>query len=177
MNRELFAEKMSELPVYIYDFFDPRELEFSERIRWICQSECPKYGTTWACPPGVGTVPECREKCLSYSECLLISSIAEVEDISDIDETLATRPAHEELTEQVAALLREQGVQPYILSPQACAICSRCAILDGQPCRHPDRMHPCVESHGINVVPILERLGLEFQFGCNVVTWISLLFF
>ena len=85
MNRELFARKLSELPVYIYDFFDPRELEFSERIRWICQTECPKYGTTWACPPGVGTVPECREKCLSYSQCLLISSIAEVEDISDID--------------------------------------------------------------------------------------------
>ena len=106
MNRELFARKLSELPVYIYDFFDPRELEFSERIRWICQTECPKYGTTWACPPGVGTVPECREKCLSYSQCLLISSIAEVEDISDIDETLATRPSHEELTEQVAALLR-----------------------------------------------------------------------
>ena len=38
-------------------------------------------------------------------------------------------------------------------------------------------MHPCVESHGINVVPILEKLGLEFQFGSNVVTWISLLLF
>ena len=102
---------------------------------------------------------------------------AEVEDIANIDETLATRPEHEALTEQVAALLREQGVQPYILSTQACAICTRCAILDNQPCRHPDKMHPCVESHGINVVPTLEQLGLDFQFGSNVVTWISLLFF
>lgn len=177
MNRELLEEKLSELPLYIYDFFDPKDLEFSERVRWICQSECPRYGTTWACPPGVGSVAECREKCLSYSECLLISSIAEVEDIANIDETLATRPEHEALTEQVAALLREQGVQPYILSTQACAICTRCAILDNQPCRHPDKMHPCVESHGINVVPTLERLGLDFQFGSNVVTWISLLFF
>ncbi|MDY3224275.1 MAG: DUF2284 domain-containing protein [Candidatus Faecousia sp.] len=177
MNRELLEEKLSELPLYIYDFFDPKDLEFSERVRWICQSECPRYGTTWACPPGVGSVAECREKCLSYSECLLISSIAEVEDIANIDETLATRPEHEALTEQVAALLREQGVQPYILSTQACAICTRCAILDNQPCRHPDKMHPCVESHGINVVPTLEQLGLDFQFGSNVVTWISLLFF
>ena len=88
------------------------------------------------------------------------------------DELLA-----EELTEQVDALLREQGVKPYILSTQACAICDRCAILDDQPCRFPEKMHPCVESHGINVVPILERLGLEFQFGSNVVTWISLLLF
>lgn len=177
MNRELLEEKLSELPLYIYDFIDPQELEFSERIRWICQNECPKYGTTWACPPGVGTVAECAARCRRYRNCLLISTIAEVEDIADIDQTLATRPEHEELTEQVAALLREQGVEPYILSTQACAICARCAILDHQPCRFPEKMHPCVESHGINVVPVLEKLGLEFQFGANIVTWISLLLF
>ena len=177
MNRELLEAKLSELPLYIYDFIDPGELEFSQRIRWICQNECPKYGTTWACPPGVGTVAECQARCMGYRNCLLISSIAEVADIADIDETLATRPAHEALTEQVGAILSEQGIQPYILSTQACAICERCAILDDQPCRFPEKMHPCVESHGINVVPILERLGLEFQFGANVVTWISLLLF
>ena len=177
MNKKRLEEKLSELPLYIYDFIDPQELEFSERIRWICQNECPKYGTTWACPPGVGTVAECQKKCVVYHNCLLISSIAEVTDIADIEETLATRPAHEELTEQVGELLKEQGVQPYILSTQACAICDRCAILDNQPCRFPEKMHPCVESHGINVVPILERLGLEFQFGSNVVTWISLLLY
>ena len=177
MNRELLEERLSELPLYIYDFIDLGELEFSERIRWICQNECPKYGTTWAWPPGVGTVEACRERCMGYQNCLLISSIAEVQDIADIEETLATRPAHEALTEQVADILRDQEVQPYILSTQACAICARCAILDNQPCRFPEKMHPCVESHGINVVPILEKLGLEFQFGSNVVTWISLLFF
>lgn len=177
MNRELLEERLSELPLYIYDFIDLGELEFSERIRWICQNECPKYGTTWACPPGVGTVEACRERCMGYQNCLLISSIAEVQDIADIEETLATRPAHEALTEQVADILRDQEVQPYILSTQACAICDRCAILDNQPCRFPEKMHPCVESHGINVVPILEKLGLEFQFGSNVVTWISLLLF
>ena len=41
MNRERLEAKLSELPLYIYDFIDPRELEFSERIRWICQNECP----------------------------------------------------------------------------------------------------------------------------------------
>ena len=63
------------------------------------------------------------------------------------------------------------------LSTEACAICDRCAILDGLPCRHPDKMHPCVESHGINVIPVLEQCGMEFQYGQNVVTWMSLLFF
>ena len=177
MNRELLEEKLSELPLYIYDFFDPRELEFSSRIRWICEHECPMYGKSWACPPGVGTVDTCRQICMAYDHCLLISSIVEVRDIADMEETLATRPEHEALTEQVRELMKQQGVDPFILSTEACTVCDRCAILDGQPCRFPEKMHPCVESHGINVVDVLEKRGLEFQFGANVVTWVSLLFY
>ena len=177
MNRELLEEKLADLPLYIYDFLDPGELEFNDRIRWICQHECPMYGRSWACPPGVGSVESCKAKCLGYENCLMISSIAEVADITDIRETLATRPEHEALTNEVRDRMRQLGVEPYILSTEACALCERCAILDGQPCRFPEKMHPCVESHGINVVPVLESRGLEFQFGANVVTWISLLFF
>ena len=177
MNKELLEQQLSELPLYIYDFFDPRELEFSSRIRWICEHECPMYGKSWACPPGVGSVDTCRQVCMAYDHCLLISSIVEVRDIADMEETLATRPDHEALTEQVRELMQAQGVDPFILSTEACTICDRCAILDGEPCRFPEKMHPCVESHGINVVDVLEKRGLEFQFGANVVTWISLLFY
>lgn len=177
MNRELLEEQLAQLPLYLYGFLDPKELEFSQRIRWICEHECPMYGKSWACPPGVGSVDRCREKCLGYEQCLMIATVTEVADISDIRETLATRPEHEAVTNQVRDLLRQQGVEPYILSTEACDVCQRCAILDGQPCRMPGKMHPCVESHGINVIPMLESRGLEFQYGENVVTWISLLFY
>lgn len=177
MNKEILEEKLAQLPLYGYFFIDPKSLEFNQRIRWICQNECPMYGKTWACPPGVGEVESCKAKCLGYENCLMIATITEVEDISNIDETLATRPEHEEITNQVRDILRELGVEPYVLSTEACTICSRCAYLDGQPCRHPEKMHPCVESHGINVVPIMEENGLGFQFGSNIVTWLSLLLY
>ena len=177
MQREALEQKLAELPLYSYDFLSPEELEFSDRIRWICQHECPMYGKTWACPPGVGEVESCKAKCLSYDSCLMIATITEVSDISSIEQTLDTRPEHEKITNQVRDAMRELGVSPYILSTQACAICERCAFLDGMPCRMPEKMHPCVESHGINVIPMLESRGLDFQYGSNVVTWISLLFF
>ena len=177
MDREKLEAELAELPLYEYFWFDTGELVFSDRIRWICEHECPMYGTTWACPPAVGAVEECRKKCMSYPECLMIASVTEVSDISDIDETLATRPAHEKLTNRVRDEMRELGVRPFILSTEACTICSRCAYLDGLPCRMPGAMHPCVESQGINVIPLLEKFGLEFQYGENVVTWVSLLFF
>ena len=177
MDREVLNARLSELPLYIYDHIDISELEFSDRIRWICEHECPMYGRSWACPPGVGTVGQCRSRCRGYKNCLMISTITEVEDIANMEETLATRPDHEAVTNEVLEILKELGEDPYVLSTEACTLCERCAILDKEPCRFPEKMHPCVESHGINVVPMLESRGLEFQFGCNVVTWISLLFY
>ena len=177
MDKNLLEQQLSELPLYTFFYIDPAQLEFSDRIRYICQAECPRYGKSWACPPGVGSVTECKAKCLGYQECLVVGTITECLDIADIDETLATRPEHEKLTDQVADMLRDMGVEPYILSTDSCAICENCTFPEGKPCRHRDRMHPCIESHGINIIPTLEENGLEFQYGGNIVTWYSMLFF
>lgn len=177
LDRERLEAQLCELPLYVYHFFDPHELEFSDRIRWICEHECPMYGKSWACPPGTGSVKECEQKCLGYPNALLISTIAEVRDISNIEETLAARPEHEAITNEVRDLFREQDIEPYVLSTESCAECERCAYLDGEPCRFPDRMHPCVESQGINILPLIEELGVAFQYGENVVTWFSILLY
>ena len=177
LNRELLENQLAEFPLFAYGFIDPKKLDFTQRVRYICQSECPMYGKSWACPPAVGSVEECEKKCFAFSNCLMIATITEVADIADIEDSLATRGEHEALTNQIAELLRQQGIEPYILSTEACAECERCAYLDGQPCRFPERMHPCIESHGINVIPTLESLGLDFFYGGNIITWYSLLLF
>ena len=177
LNRPKLEAQLAQLPLLIYDFFDPRELEFSDRVRWICAHECPMYGRSWACPPAVGTVARCRERCLGYESCLLIATAAETENIADMEATLRTREPHERITDEVRELLRQQGIEPYVLSTQACALCERCTVCDGLPCRHPEQMHPCVESHGINLLPKIASLGLSFQQGDNIVTWFSLLFY
>lgn len=177
MNLSALEQQLLELPLYAYFYVDPKTIEFSPRIRYICQTECPMYGKSWACPPGVGEVDACKAKCQSYENCLVIGTITEVQDIANLPETLSTRQEHEALTNQVRQFFREQGAEPYILSTEACAVCERCAFLDGLPCRLPGKMHPCVESHGINIIPTLEENGLEFQYGGNIVTWYSLFFF
>ena len=177
MDKVLLEQQLSELPLYVYTYIDPKALEFSSRIRYICQAECPMYGKSWACPPAVGEVDACKKRCDAYENCLLVGTIVEVNDITNIEETLSTRGPHEEITDLVADMLRAEGEKPYVLSTEACAKCEKCAYLEGKPCIHPDKMHPCVESHGINVIPVLESLGLDFQYGSNIITWFSLLFF
>ena len=177
LNKEILENQLAEFPLFAYGFLDPKKLDFTQRVRYICQSECPMYGKSWACPPAVGSVEECEKKCFAFSDCLMIATITEVADIANIEDSLATRGEHEALTNQIADLLRRQGVEPYILSTEACALCRRCAYPEGQACRFPEKMHPCVESHGINLIPTLEENGMDFQFGGNVVTWVSLLFY
>ncbi len=116
MDFKKLEEGLSALPLYTYFPVKPRELEFSPRIRHICKTECPMYGKTWACPPGVGEISECEKKCRSYENCLVIGTIAEVSYIANLTETLDTRGPHEKLTNQVRDLMRQLGVNPYILS-------------------------------------------------------------
>ena len=118
MNDQKLEEALSGLPLYIYAWVEPESLEFSDRVRWICQHECAMYGTTWACPPGVGTVAECKKKCLSYNKCLLISTISEVADISDLQATLATRGDHEAVTDQWGIFSVPWGRSPIFSPPR-----------------------------------------------------------
>ena len=56
---------------------------------------------------------------MRHKNCLMIATVTEVPDIADITQTLATRADHEDITNQVGGFFREQGVEPYILSPGA----------------------------------------------------------
>ena len=55
-------------------------------------------------------------------------------------------------------------------------ICKKCAYPDA-PCRHPEKMFPCIESYGILVTDLAEKYGISFMNGANVVTWFSLLLY
>ncbi len=175
LDRTILEQQLSELPLFQYAFFSTTELTFTHRVRHICETECPMYGKTWACPPAVGEVEDCREKCLSFPEFLLIATVTEVEDVENMEQTLAARADHEAITRQVTAMVAAQGCETMTLSTEACSVCKECSYPHA-PCRHPERMYPCVESHGILVTELFERFGIEF-FNGNLVTWFSLIFF
>lgn len=176
MDREKIEAELCELPLAQYAWARVEDLTFSERIRHVCETECPMYGKSWACPPAVGSVAECRARCMRFSGALVITTVTEVRDITDMEETLATRAPHEEITRQVKMILEKEAGEVMALSTEACAFCSSCAYLEGKPCRYPERMFPCVESYGIIASDLAEKYGIEF-FSGNLVTWFSVLLY
>ncbi len=176
MNRDFLNAQLAELPLYQYAYIRTEDLMFSDRVRWICEHECPMYGKTYACPPAVGSVEECRARCMRYPDALLIATITEVDDIANIEETLSTRAPHEAITRTVVDMLAPMVDSCMVLSTEACAICEQCAY-PCAPCRFPDRMYPCVESQGIVVTDLAEKTNIDFYAEGNLVTWFSLILY
>ena len=177
LNREKFEDFIASYPIYEYRILDAAQISVQERVRLVCQQECERYGSTWACPPAVGTLKGCENRIHGYEKGIFFSSVAEVSDIMNMEEMLATRDAHEEITTEVAAFLKEQGLDTYTLSTESCDICEECAYPQGKPCRHPERMHPCLESHGVVVNEIVEKEQMEYNLGGNTILWFSMILF
>ena len=172
-----FEEFISQYPIYEYRLLDTKDIQMQERVRIICQQECERYGSTWACPPAVGELSECEKRIKRYPHAVFFSSVAEVSDLLNMEEMLSTRREHEELTTQVGAYIKKQGYEIFILSTESCDICDTCAYKEGKPCRHPDYMHPCLESHGVVVNEIVEREQMEYNLGGNIILWFSMILF
>lgn len=173
MDRPALEARLAQLPVAQYAFFRPADLPFSARVRAVCEADCPRYGKSWSCPPAVGSVEACQARCLAFDEGLVIVTLAEVADPADLEQALATLPAHEEVTRAVAALLREAGGSVLTLGASSCAACGDCTY-PAAPCRRPELLSPCAEGYGIVVTALAEHCGIETQYGPGVLSWFSL---
>lgn len=176
MTKEDIEKKISAYPIFEYAFLDPSEINFYQAVRTICELECPQYGKSWSCPPAVGTLEECKQRCLSYDHGFIFSTISEVSDILNMDEMLATRCEHLEIVEEIKANIFGECDDKLILTAESCAVCETCAYPDAS-CKHQDKMYPCVESHAISVTDICEQHNLSFLNGYNVITWFGMVFF
>ena len=101
MTQTEIEEYITQFPIYQYAFVKPEDIEFNDRVRQICKKECSRYGASWSCPPAVGTVEVCKERCMNYDHVLFFSSIAEVDNIMDMDETLKKKSEHEKITREI----------------------------------------------------------------------------
>lgn len=176
MDRQRIESKIAEFPICAYAFLRIEDIPFKEEVRYICRTECTRYGKSWSCPPAVGTVEECRRRCEPYEGGFLFTSMTEVPDLEDLEGMLSTRTDHEEITRQVRDLFQEECKEVLVLSTESCAICKRCTYPDA-PCRHPDRMFPSLEGYGILVTELAERCDIPFLAEGNLVTWFSLILY
>lgn len=175
MNFKQIEDYITQFPIYQYAFLHTNDIEFHSKVRTICKKECPKYGKSWSCPPAVGSVEKCIDTCKQYPYALLFSSVAEVKEYSNMENLLAMKLEHEEITAQIEQYLKSEAWKCYTLTTDSCSICEKCSY-PKKSCNHPEAMYPCIESHGILLTKSIEENHMDYFMGEQMVLWFSLIF-
>ena len=149
---------------------DINELVFEDWVRNICRDSCRLYNTSWACPPAIGTLQECRERCMRYKHMLLFNRVYPIEDGFDfeaISRAMADFKTAADLFEAYNASILSNSLY---LTNEGCGTCKRCTWPDA-PCRFPGKLHHSLEGYGFNVSKLAAKAGLHYTGGQNTVTF------
>lgn len=163
--------------IFQYGYIKPDIIEFREDIQAICRNNsCRVYGKTWACPPAIGNVDECRQRCNSFDNVFVFSGKYDLEDSFDFE---GMEAAGEEFRRSCEKLFDAvDGVKNgcMILANGGCRRCSECTYPDS-PCRFPEKLFMAFEGHGIIISDVAKAAGINYINGKDTVTYHGALFY
>ena len=152
-------------------FLSIADLAFEEEIRKYCVGNvCRCYNTTWACPPAVCTLEECRERCAAYDSMLLFNCKYLLKSSFDMKGMMAAMKEFKDLADRIDEKMRELPISFMILGNESCGRCKKCTWPD-EPCRFPDKLHHSIEGYGFNVTKLAKAAGLHYNNGEKTVTY------
>ncbi|MDR0469661.1 MAG: DUF2284 domain-containing protein [Peptococcaceae bacterium] len=167
----IFEDIFQSAGVTEYGVVDPKDVEFTEEVRKYCEdNKCRKYGTTWACPPAVGTVDECRARAQSFSRMIVFSVKYDISDSFDFEGMKRGMMAFKSVADSVDDGMKALPGSCLILGNEGCGKCGECTYPDA-PCRFPDKVHGSIEGYGIFVNKLAAQAGIRYNNGPDTITY------
>ena len=174
---ESLKDKMYETGAHEFGFAEPSGIEYLQMIRDICaENSCRQYGKTWACPPAVGTIEECRDRCLKYDTMLVFTGLYFLNGSFDFEGMKNGMHDFKGIADRV-----DEALAPYlddylVLSNESCDRCKTCTYPDA-PCRFPEKLHHSIEGYGILVSDLAKQSGVKYNNGAGTVTFFGAVLF
>ena len=157
-----------------YGFVETDGIAFDGIFRSICESNgCGNYCRTWACPPAIGSLDECRERVLSYPHAMVFKAVYTLEDSFDFEGMMEGHREFKDVVDRLYAILRKPCL---MLSNEGCTRCDKCTYPTA-PCRVPEGLFHSLEGYGINVRQLSELAGLSYISGENTVSYFGMVCF
>lgn len=174
--RENIGETLESVGVFQHGIIATGDIVFSGEVRKLCEDNaCGKFGRTWACPPALGTLDECRAICLGFGNMLVFSGKYDLEDSFDFEGMTEGMNAFKRMARELEQALRPRLARHLMLANEGCGACGDCAYPD--PCRLPGQAHGSLEGYGIFVNKLAESVGMNYINGANTVTYFGGLLF
>ncbi|MDC7234135.1 MAG: DUF2284 domain-containing protein [Spirochaetales bacterium] len=157
-----------------------KEIVVDRELRKACeQNYCGHYGKNCMCPPLVGDIDECIDKVQAAGDGLLIQSVFQLEDSLDFEGMMKAAEDHTANFLKLKSIVEESLDETSVILPLnagQCTTCPECAALEeGGRCRTPEKAIASVESHGIDVMKTLGRVGLQYNNGTNTVSYVGVI--
>ena len=148
-------------------------LRFSEDIRKICEgNSCRNYGTSWACPPAVGTLEECRRRVGQYDTMLLFTKKYELESSFDFEAMGAGLGDFKKAVDRFHKALDPVLPEFLLMSNEGCGRCAKCTWPDA-PCRFPEKQLSSMEGYGMVVNEVCMKNNIPYNYGRDTMTYVG----
>ena len=161
--------------------FPVGDIVFDPVFRDMCkQNLCGRYGKNYMCPPAIGELDDLKHDVLSYANVILIQTIYPLEDSYDFEGMQDGQAVHTENIHKVRDYIETEKIKENIfydkmkiLGAGGCMLCPKCGIIDGIPCRFPDKAVSSVEGYCMNVAHMTNSHGLKYINGENTVSYVA----
>lgn len=159
--------------------FDSELIVPEEKIRPFCQeNRCGNYNNNYMCPPHIGSLDDIRTKLQNYQHGLLLQYVVSLDVGGNRQVVKQTKIDFHRKILKLEGHVREQGINPvWALIGGSCSLCDTCKARVGEPCPYPDQARTSLEAIAVNVVELLDILGLDSKFHPDRITWTGSILF
>ena len=148
-------------------------IELLPEVRQMCEANtCGMYGKRWSCPPGCGTLEDCRAKINQYQAGILVQTVGELEDSMDGETMMETEALHKQNFYAMEKLLRETYPDMLAIGAGCCTKCETCTYPD-EPCRFPKKAFSSMEAYGMLVTQICKANDMTYYYGPCTIAYTS----
>lgn len=151
----------------------------SAAFRDICAGNgCGMYGKCWMCPPDAGDIETLMAEIRKYTYGLWYQTIRDLEDSFDFEGMSEAGRLHVLVSQNIQERIKKESPKDFLhLSCGGCRLCQRCAKLDGEPCRMPNKALSSLEAYGIDVYQTTKDTDLKYINGPDTVTYFGIVLF
>lgn len=150
-----------------------KELVARPEVRSMCSAgKCRVYGRSWACPPACGELEDFQEQMNSYAHCLVVQTVAEMEDDFDFETMDEAGSLHKQRVLDLVEALDAAGLsaETMTLSAGTCTLCQECTYPDA-PCRFPEKRLVSMEAAGLVVSEVCELADIPYNHGPQTIAY------
>lgn len=172
---EMIRQMALDSGMYQAGYLDASQIRCYPEVRKTCEGNaCGNYDKTWTCPPGVGTLEECRERLMAFDKMLLFSKKYELEDEFDFEGMGGGLLDFKKTVAVFDSKIRPVLKEFILLSNEGCGRCAKCTYPD-EPCRFPELVHHSISSYGLYVAELAKAAGVNYNNGKATVTYLGAL--